>query len=343
MLEPSFSESSKLFLLQANLSPILSQALYTVSQLNLADFLAQGVNSVSELAALTGTHASSLERLLRFLSGFGIVVEDEQSNFALTPIGDMLRTDNPYSPRDWILFNTELWRWEIVQEMREVVTTGKTAYETRYQQPIYEVFAQKQEWGSAFNKGMKSWSSSLPSAVLKTYDFSQAKTIVDVGGGMGVLLTSILEAYPKLKGILFDLPNVVRDAKDDITNQGLAERCELVGGNFLNAVPTGGDLYIISYVFTDWSNEDCIRILKNCSRSMAPGGKIIILEPLLGSRNEQTLGKTIDMIMLLETGGRIRDEQEWKTIVREAGFTTTNIIPTGDLSIYLIEAVSQPC
>jgi predicted O-methyltransferase YrrM len=337
------SESPKSALIQASLSSILSQAIYTIAQLKIADLLDTEPKSAEELAQATSMHAPSLERLLRFLSGFGIFVEDERGYFSATPTSKMLRTDNPDSPYNWILFNTQPWRWEILQAMSDVVSTGKTAYETLYQKSIYEFLAEKPEINLSFNQGVKSWTSTLPAAVLKVYDFSNTQMIVDVGGGMGALLSSILQAYPNLQGILFDQPHVLDQAKDNIMSQGVGDRCQLVGGNFLNTVPEGGDLYLISYVFTDWSNEDCIRILKNCSRSMQPGGKIVILEPFLGVRNEPTLGKEIDILMLLETGGRIRDDQEWKTIVREADLTTTNIIPTGDLSIYLIEAVYQPC
>jgi O-methyltransferase domain/Dimerisation domain len=337
----STTESARSILLQASLGPMLSKALCIAVQLNIADLLKDGSKSATELAEATGTHAPSLYRMLRFLSGFEIFVEDDGGLFALTDLSQFICSDSPDSLRDWILFNTEAWRWDIVQAMQDSIFTGKTAYEVLYQKNIYEVLPEKPEWNATFNKGVQSWTGRLPEALLNVYDFSQVKTIVDIGGGLGSLLAPILKANPNLRGILFDRPQVLQDSKKFVESHGVVDRCEFVGGNFLNAVPEGGDLYLISYVFTDWPNEDCIRVLHNCSQVMAPNAKVLILEPFVGSRNQPTIGKAADLIMLLETGGRIRDEQEWETILQKTPFTPTKIIPTNHLSVNLIEATRR--
>lgn len=331
-------QSFREILFQINLTPILARAIYTMAQLKIADFLTDRPKSAEELAELTGTHSFSLYRLMSFLSGFEIFVEDENRCFSLTPIGTYLKTEHSESVRDLILFNTEPWRWDIVQAMTDVVMTGENAYKHIYNKEIYEVFNEQPNLAQSFNRGMQCWSSCLPNAVIRSYDFSDAKRIIDLGGGLGKLLTTILLANPNLNGILFDLPHVIEEAKKHIPGD-LFQRCELISGNFLNSVPDGCDLYILSLVLTDWSNEDCINILKNCYDVMAHKGKMIILEPLLGSRNEPTLGKFLDMMLLLETPGRIRDRQEWEFILESANFKLTKVIPTGDLSVDLIEAI----
>lgn len=253
-------------------------------------------------------------------------------------IGTYLKTEHSESVIDLILFNTEPWCWDIVQAMTNVVKTGENAYKHIYNKEIYEVFHEQPNLAQSFNKGMQCWSSCLLNAVIRSYDFSDAKKIIDLGDGFGKLLTTILQANPNLNGILFDLPHVIEEAKNHIPGE-LFQRCELISGNFLNSVPDGCDLYIFSLVLTDWSHEDCINILKNCHDVMAHKGKMIILEPLFGSRNEPTLGKFMDMMLLLETPGFLRDREEWEVILESANLKLTKVIPTGDLSVDLIEAI----
>ncbi|BAZ10501.1 O-methyltransferase family protein [Calothrix sp. NIES-4071] len=337
-LEQYMNMSPQSIMLQASLGPILSKAIYVITKLNIADFLTSGSKNAEELAEITGTNTHYLYRIMRFLSGFGIFLEDNQGFFSLTSLSSTLRTDAPDSPRDWILFNAEPWRWGLVQAMNDVIKTGKSSYENIYGKNAYGVFAEKPEFGLTFNKAMKSWSSSLPAAVINNYDFCSAKLVVDVGGGMGDLLTLILKTYPTLKGILFDQNHVVKEVEKATNYYEIADRCLLAGGNFLTSVPVGGDLYIISSVLMDWSNEDCITILQNCYNVMAPNGKVLIIEPMIGALNEQTFGKSLDMIMLLETAGRIRDKEEWEILLNAADFRIKSIIPTNALSMYIIEA-----
>ncbi|MBG1268879.1 methyltransferase [Nostoc sp. WHI] len=324
-------------MLQISLGEILSQGVCTIIKLNIPDLLADSPKTAEELAQLTNSHERSLDRLLRFLTSLDIFAIDEQERFTLTPFSDVLRTDNPTSPRDWILFNAEPWRWELLQSFEKVIATGLNAYDHIYQKKIYEVFSEKQEYAIAFNKAMKSWSSSLPSAVVNAYAFQAANLIVDVGGGMGDLLVAILSANKTVNGILFDQPHVIQEVH--IANQEIATRCNLVSGDFLKSVPPGGDVYIISHVLMDWSNEDCITILKNCRASMIDGGSLLIIEAFADVSNEQVFAHFIDMIMLQETSGRVRTLKEWNILLGSSGFTVKNIIPIDTLSMNIIEAV----
>ncbi len=336
---PQNKISSQSIMLQISLGQILSKAVCTIIKLNVPDLLVDNPKTAEELAELTGSHALSLGRLLRYLASLNIFAIDEQERFALTPLSDVLRTDAPSSPRDWILFNAEPWRWELSQSFEKVIATGLSAYEHVYQKTVYEVFNEKPEYAIAFNKAMKSWSSSLPNAVVNAYNFQTANLVVDVGGGMGDLLIAILEANKTVNGILFDQLNVIQEAQNFIANKEIVNRCKLVDGDFLKSVPSGGDLYIISYVLMDWSNEDCITILKNCRASMSNNGSLLIIEPFADVSNEQTFAQYTDMIMLQETSGRVRTLKEWNTLLDSSGFTIKNIIPTGTLSMNIIEVI----
>lgn len=329
--------SPQSIMLQISLGQILSKGVCTIIKLNIPDLLADSPKTSEELAQLTNSHERSLDRLLRFLTSLDIFAIDEQERFTLTPFSDVLRTDNPTSPRDWILFNAEPWRWELLESFEKVIATGLSAYEHTYQKKVYEFFGEKPEYGIAFNKAMKSWSSSLPTAVINAYDFQAANLIVDLGGGMGDLLIAILSANKTVNGILFDQPHVIQEVH--IANQEIATRCNLVSGDFLKSVPSGGDLYIFSYVLMDWSNEDCITILKNCRANMINGGSLLIIEPFTDESNDQVFALFTDMIMLQETSGRIRTLKEWNILLDSSGFTVKNIIPTGTLSMNIIEAV----
>lgn len=327
-------------LLQASVGSIFSQALYTVIKLNIIDLLAESSKSANELAQLTETQGNLLYRLLRFLADFDVFVEDEQHRFSLTSLSNRLRSDAPASPRDWILFTAAPWHGEVVQAMTDVVITGKNAYELLYQKDNnYTFFNEKPELNITFCKAMKSWSSSLFATFLQAYDLSNVRKIVDLGGGLGHLLTAILKMYPTVHGILFDTPCVIQEARKWIENQEIADRCSIIGGNFLTSVPENADIYIISHVLLDWSDQDCLTILKNCHRAMAQDSKLLIIEIIEDSPSGSNLEKFVDMLLLLETSGRIRKIEELTILLEKANLSLMNIIPLGNLPVHVIEVV----
>jgi SAM-dependent methyltransferase len=326
-------------LVQLSLSPYVLQALNTITQLNIPDRLADGPKTAEELAQETRLHARSLYRILSFLASFNALAQDEQGAFSLTPLSDTLRTDHPHSLHDWLLFTNESWRWDVARAMMQVASTGKNAYDTLYQKKnIYQAFTDHPEWGQFFNIAMKSLSSSLPDAVVETYDFSSAQTVVDLGAGMGDLIATILKANPTVQGILFDLPHIVPESQKFLENHGVADRCQVVGGNFLESVPEGGNIYIISFLLMDWTDEDCITIMKNCHRAMVPGGKLLIIEPILEAERSRPFANFMDIIMLMETSGVVRTEEQWKELVQAAGFAEPDFKPTGALGFDVIES-----
>ena len=172
--------------------------------------------------------------------------------------------------------------------------------------------------------------------ILDAYDFSAMSVVADIGGGNGSQIISVLEMHPKMKGILFDLPHVIERAKERIESAGLSERCELVGGNFFDAVPEGADAYMMRHIIHDWDDEKSLTILRNCSKAMPSDGKLLVVESVIPPGNEPFGGKFLDLVMLLIPGGKERTEDEYRTLFGKSGVDRTRVVPT-ETEISIIE------
>jgi hypothetical protein len=179
-----------------------------------------------------------------------------------------------------------------------------------------------------------------PPAVAAAYDFSGLKTIVDVGGATGDLLTTVLGRNPGARGILYDLPHVVRDAPALIHARGLTDRVRIEPGSFFEKVPSGGDAYLLSHIIHDWSEEQCLTILGNCRRVMSAGGRLLIIEMVLPSGDTPHPGKMLDMMMLVGPGGQERTEEEYRALLAKAGLRLTRVVPTAS-PVSVVEARSN--
>ena len=306
---------------------ILAQALYAAAQLGLADLLAGGPRSVDELAGATGAHGPSLHRLLRMLAGEGVFHEVNEGEFALTPLGDTLRTDSPDSVRDRALYLAAPEVWTAWGDFRHGVMTGESAFERLHGAPFYTYMARHPQVGAHFNRWMTRSSELDNAAVVASYDFSPFRTVVDVGGGQGATLAAILRAYPSLRGVLFDLPSVVAHPAP-LEAAGIAERCEVVGGDMLQSVPRGGDAYVIKMVFTGEADERAVKTLRNCAEAVAEGGRIVVVDIVLPPGDEPHPGRVMDLLMLTLFRGRIRTEAEFRALFAAAGMNLMRIIPT---------------
>jgi hypothetical protein len=316
----------------------ISQSLYAAAKLGIADFLQDGSKSSDELATLTGVKAQPLYRLLRALASVGIFAEQEPGYFSLTPLAECLVSDVPGSMRALaIMCGTEHYQaWGgIIHSLK----TGESAFAHLSGMPLFEYLLQKPESARIFNQAMTSVSSIENSATITGYDFSGIHQLVDVGGGHGSLITSILQAYPKMRGILFELPPVIASAKDFITTTEVSEQCELVAGNFLEFVPSGGDAYILKNVLHNWDDERAIKILKNCHSAMKEDGKLLVVERVIPSGNEPFFGKFLDlMMMVMFSGSAERTEQEYRKLFEASGFRLSKIVSTPS-EICVIEGV----
>lgn len=288
----------------------VTQAIHVATVLGLADLLAGGPRSSDDLAAATKTHPDALYRLLRALASIGVFREEDGRQFALTDLGAGLRSDAPDSLAGWAAFVGEPYYWQAWGALLHSVRTGENAFRHVHGTDAWTFRARDPERSARFDRAMTALARQVAVAVLAAYDFGRFATIVDVGGGNGTFLAAILTQHPTTRGVLFDQSHVVAGAGSILTAAGVAERCEVVGGSFFEAVPDGGDAYVLKAILHDWEDEACVRILQTCRRAMANGAALLVVEQELGPPNAEPASKFMDLNMLVAPGGRERTSEE---------------------------------
>jgi hypothetical protein len=306
----------------------ISQAIAVVAELGIADLVQDGSKTCEELAALTGTHPGALYRLLRAVASVGVFVEETPGRFSSTPIAALLSANLPHSWRAAAVMSSQSWTWQPWGALLYSVKTGQPAFEQVFGMTFDTYLEEHPDAADIFQAFMNVATAEEASAVAPVYDFAGVQTVVDVGGGRGALLAAILKANPHLRGILFDAPHVVAGARDLLETHGVAEHCDLVGGDFFAAVPAGGDVYLLKWILVSWDDERCVGILKNCRRAMLGHGKVLVIERLIPPGNEPFFGKLADLNLLVMYQGRHRSEPEYRQLFQQAGFELTRIIPT---------------
>jgi hypothetical protein len=315
----------------------LARCVYIAAKLGLADLLQGGAKTPAELAVQTGTHAPSLYRVLRALASNGWLEEDSEGRFSATPLTAGLQTGAPGSLR--ALATTELGEehYPAWGNLLFSVRTGDLAFDEVFGMPNWQYWAGHPEHAGVFNRAMSEMTAIIEPAVLSICDFSGARTIVDVGGGRGTLISAILRAYPDARGVVVDLPHVIEQGRELIAANGLQDRCEMVGGDFFKQVPSGGDVYLLKWVIHDWDDAKATAILKNCHAAMPPHARLLLIEAPLPPGNDPSLHKLMDVNMLVMTGGRERTEAEYRSLLAEAGFEVTRVTVT-PLELGVLEA-----
>lgn len=296
---------------------MVTQAVYVAAKLNVADQLTLGPRSASELADRVQADASTLKRVLRFLVANGVFAEDEDGRFALNCAAESLQSGHPRSLRPSAIRAGE-GMWNTSARLLDVVQTGRTAQAAMFFDGVDDITFASRMGGSIAGLG---------DAIAQLDCVKRAKTIVDVGGGHGALLAAVLRAHPRLRGVLFDRAATIDAARSFLEAAGVRDRCELVAGDFFEAVPNGGDVYVLSWVLHDWDDERAKRILQAC-REAASNAALLIVEALLPPRTMASEAPmagvldpyTLDLQMLLLTGGRERTEDEYRELLREAGY-----------------------
>lgn len=314
----------------------MSRALFVFAKLGIPDLLQSGPKSVEELAQATETHAPSLYRLLRALASNGVVKTESDGRFALTPLSEILVTA-PGSVRWFIVSELGQEHYPAWGNLMHSVKTGEIAFDNHFGVDIWEYFGQNPEDAAVFNDSMSGMTAAVNEAIMSRYDFSPFDKVVDVGGGHGGLITSILKQNPQVKGVLFDAPVVIEGARPRLEAAGIADRCEAVSGDFFKAVPAGGDAYVMKWIIHDWEDEKAIRILKNCRTHMQPNGRLIIVDCVVPENDEPDFSKTFDLNMMVMTGGKERTAAEFEHLLATAGFKLLRVIPT-DLPTSIVEA-----
>lgn len=310
-----------------------SAVLSVAVRLRIPDLLADGAKSSDELAAATDSDPPSLHRLLRAAAYLGILEETEPGRFGLTDLGALLRSDDPRS----MAATTQLFCgehvWRAWGDLMAGVQTGRPSYERGIVAEPFVEFGADPEQSRNFNRAMSEGTLQEAPGIIGTYDFTQFSTIVDVGGGDGALLASILAATPALQGTLFDTGSGLAESGERLRVAGVEDRCEVVEGDFFDAVPAGADAYIMKSVIHDWDDERCITILTNCRQAMKADGKVLILEPVVPERVKPSLALLgvvmSDLNMLVNTGGKERTEEEFVSLLRAADLepTLVNRVP----------------
>ena len=316
----------------------LSKIIYTAVKLDLADRLADGPKTGDELAVEMSLHAPSLHRFMRTLAGFGILTEKEGRKFALTPMGESLRTGAPGSARSTILTFCGPSFVKGFDEITHSLQTGQTGFQKAMGMPIFDYLAQNPVEASMFSESMVGFHGGETPTVAAAYDFSQFGTIVDVGGATGNMLSAILSRHEGPRGVLFDMAHVVAGAPALLEQNGIADRVTIESGSFFDSVPEGGDAYILSHIIHDWNEDQCLTILGNVRRSMKPDGKVLIVEFVLPDGDTPHLGKLADMIMLVIPGGQERTPGEYDELLAKADLRMTRVVPT-ESPVSIVEAV----
>jgi predicted O-methyltransferase YrrM len=306
----------------------ISQSVSVGAELGIADILKDGPRSTDEIATIAGTSPDAMFRLLRALASVGLL-SSKGRRFELTESGQYLRGDVPGSLRGWARFVGHPVTWRPWGELAHSVRTGKPAFDHVFGAPIFDYLARDPDTAAILNEAMTSVSTVDAAAVVQAYDFSPVHRLVDVGGGHGLMLATVLKAHPNMRGVLLELPHAIEGASALMKREGVAQRCELVSGDFFRSVPEGGDAYLLKLVIHDWDDDRALQILRNCQRVMRPKSTLLLVDFVLRPGDERDFGKFADLEMLvLNAGGRERTEPEFRDLLAKAGLHLTQIVPT---------------
>lgn len=315
----------------------ITHALRAAAVLGIPDLLADGSRSVGDLATATETDAPALARLLRTLTALGVCAETDQGTIQLTPVGAFLRADVVGSAQPFALgimapFIEQAWH-----ALPEAIRTGHAVFPEVHGEPFWDYLSTHPEDGARFDASMNR-GNALSELLLTTCDLSRLGTLVDVGGGQGRLLAAALTTHPHLRGILVDRPGVLPGAEPVLAAAGVRERCDLVACDILEAVPAGGDAYVLASIIHDWPDEPALAILRACHRAMAPGAKIWLLENVLAPGATDAWTHLLDLLMLTLFGAKERTAAEHAALLKAAGFTDVVVLP-GEPPWSIVEAV----
>lgn len=308
-----------------------------VAELGVPDALVEGPRTASDLAGICGADAQSLGRVMRMLAGIGVFTESPAGaasdvsavRYGLTPISQLLRSDVPGSMRDFARLRGGSMSWQAWAGLEHSVRTGESGFALAHGAGAFEHMRQHPTDGKVFDNGVRSLTHQIHTAVVASYDFSRFRRVIDVGGGQGGLLAAILRANPSLQGVLLDTANVVATGGEVLRAAGVADRCEIVVGDFFEALPRGADAAILSHVLHNWSDEDSLRILRRCREAVGPGGVVLILEYGLSDDAGGLIAKQFDLQMLVYFGqGKERSTEEYRDLLARAGLKLTRVVQT---------------
>jgi hypothetical protein len=319
----------------------VSQLIFVAARLGIADVIARhGPSTPASIAKRVRAQASLVGRVLRALASVGVFAEGPGGRFRLTPLAQTLRSDRPGSLRSFALMAIDDYNWQAWGGLADGVATGESPFEKQLGMPIFQWLGQHPDKERVFAASMASISGTENEAIARAYPFSDFRRLVDVGGAHGHLLAAILKKHKKLRGVLYDQPQVVVSAGKSgyLATPDLKKRSEVIGGDFFEAVPAGADGYVMKYIIHDWDDDRCVRILGNCRGVMDPKGRVLVVDHVIPPGNGASWGKLLDINMMVVTGGRERTREQFRDLFARAGLRLKRVVPT-DCPLSILEAV----
>jgi hypothetical protein len=308
---------------------IPTRVIYAAAKLEFTDHIGENGANAQELAHKLKAEPAALFRIMRVLAGLGVLHQDATDRFYVTPFGDTLRKDSPQSVRDYVIYSHEIV-YECFGGIVDSVRNGKPVIDD-----YFAFLRANPDKEAVFHAGMSNRGRSEAAAVIEAYNFSENKIVVDVGGGNGGFLSAILASNDHLSGVLFDQASAIEAAKAG--RGGPLPRCQLIHGDFFNEVPAGSDAYILKRILFDWTDEEAIRILKNCWHAMKSDARLLIIEPLIGAPNEPCPAHLFDMTFLVMLHGQLRTADEYSSLLGQTGFKLQRVVPT-ESEVSILEA-----
>jgi len=316
---------------------MVAGAVSALAKLGVPDHLESGPKSAEDLAKEIGAQPEALYRLMRTTAGVGILAEGSDGRFSQTPMSEVLRTNASPSLRYIAMFLMEEYHARSWSLLDHTVRTGERPLEKIYGLPLFEFFGKNPDSAATFNRGMTDMSSMEGPMVADAYDFSGIQMLTDIAGGHGLLLATVLQRYPGMKGTLHDAPQVIAGAPGGPT-EPVKDRVTFVSSDMFVSIPPGADAYMMKHIIHDWPDDLCIKILKGCRAGVNPGGKLLVVDCVIPAGNEFSVGKVMDLEMLLFPGGKERTEKEFRDLLAASGWKLTQIVPTAS-HISIVEGV----
>jgi ubiquinone/menaquinone biosynthesis C-methylase UbiE len=308
----------------------LASAICTAAELGVADHIRRGLpRSARHLAESTGSLEGPLYRLLRLLASHGLFTETSEGEFDHTALSEALRTDADGSYRAAAqMFHRIFAVWS---GLDHAVRTGQPGFDKIYGKPAFDYVAEHPDLGPILDAGMSSIHGYETWAMLDVYDFSGVKVLADIGGGNGSLLGAVLQQYPQMRGLLFDRDHVAERARRSLGERGLSDRCEVLEGSFFESVPAGADAYLFRHILHDWTDEQCLQILRHCRRVIPAQGRLLVVECIVPAGNGRSISKEFDITMMNFPGGLERTEAQFRALFANAGFELSSLTPTATM------------
>jgi len=316
-------------LLQYRSQFAIHQAIAAIAKFGVADLIERGLHTTADLSRELSLNEDALYRTLRALAGQGIFEETSPRSFLNTPLSTPLRSDVPGSVRALFVFGGCEFVARPFQEIAYSIQTGIASRHMLSGMDSFAYLAQNPELAKIFDDAMTAFSNLVGPGVAAAYDFSVWESLTDVAGGNGILLAHILRAHKNLRGVLADVPHVLDRARErGFLGGEIASRTKMQTCNFFEEIPSGTRAYLMKSIIHDWDDDQALQILRNCRRAIPANGALFIVEMGLSERNQPSMGKIIDLYMLVLTGGKERSTDEYSALLDRAGFRLNRVVPT---------------